>query len=490
MNAAVLQSKPQYSIKHPDSFFIGGKWEKPSGAGKLTVISPVTEEVVATFPEASPKDVDRAVAAAREAFDHGPWPRMSAQERGAALLKVSERLKARLPELAAVWTTQVGIPIGLASYLSGQPPELFEYYGKLIQSYPLVDERKGAHGERVRVVKEPVGVVAAITPWNAPLVLLCYKVAAGLAAGCTMVAKPAPETPMDAYILAECIEAAGLPPGVFNLVPAGRETGDYLIRHPAIDKISFTGSTAAGRHIAAVAAERLVRTSFELGGKSAAIVLDDADVGHVLKSLVPFSMPITGQVCFSLTRVLVPESRKKEVLDAYVGAVSTVKVGDPMEPSTQMGPLTMSRQLTRVQGYITKGKEEGAKLVLGGGRPKGLDKGYFVEPTVFNDVSTSMTIAREEIFGPVVSFITYKDIDDAVEKANSTIYGLHGAVYTPDADRGYEVARRMRSGSVTVNGLIVDPTMPFGGFKQSGMGREGGIEGLDPYFELKTVYFA
>jgi aldehyde dehydrogenase (NAD+) len=490
MNAAVLQSKPQYSIKHQDSFFIGGKWEKPAGAGKLTVISPVTEEVVATFPEAGPKDVDRAVAAAREAFDHGPWPRMTAQERGAALLKVSELLKKRLPELAAVWTTQVGIPIGLAGYLSGQPSELFEYYGKLIQSYPLVDERKGGHGERVRVVKEPVGVVAAITPWNAPLVLLCYKVAAGLAAGCTIVAKPAPETPMDAYILAECIEAAGLPPGVFNVVPAGRETGDYLIRHPGIDKISFTGSTAAGRHIAAVAAERLVRTSFELGGKSAAIVLDDADVGHVLKSLVPFSMPITGQVCFSLTRVLVPESRKKEVLDAYVGAVSGVKVGDPMDPATQMGPLAMERQLKRVQGYIAKGKDEGAKLVLGGGRPKGLDKGYFVEPTVFNDVQPGMTIAREEIFGPVVSFITYKDVDDAIEKANATIYGLHGAVYTQDAERGYGVARRVRSGSVTVNGLIVDPTMPFGGFKQSGSGREGGIEGLDPYFELKTVYFA
>jgi aldehyde dehydrogenase (NAD+) len=490
MNAAVLQNKTELSIKHPNAFFIGGKWEKPLGAGKLKVISPVTEEVVMTFPEAAPADVDRAVAAAREAFDKGPWPRMSPQERGEALLKVAANLKARLPELAQAWTTQVGAPISLTQYLSGQPPELFEYYGNLIQKYPLVDERRGGHGERVRVVKEAVGVVAAITPWNAPLVLLCYKVAAGLAAGCTIVAKPAPETPMDAYLLAECIEAAGLPPGVFNLVPAGRETGDYLIRHPGVDKISFTGSTAAGKHIAAVTAERLARTSFELGGKSAAIVLDDADVGHVLKSLVPFSMPITGQVCFSLTRVLVPESRKKEVLDAYVGAVSGVKVGDPMDPGTQMGPLTMERQLKRVQGYIAKGKDEGAKLVLGGGRPKGLDRGYFIEPTVFNDVNTNMTIAREEIFGPVVSFISYKNIDDAIEKANSTIYGLHGAVYTPDAERGYEVARRVRSGSVTVNGLIVDPTMPFGGFKQSGMGREGGIEGLDPYFELKTIYFA
>jgi acyl-CoA reductase-like NAD-dependent aldehyde dehydrogenase len=488
--SAVPQTKPAFPIQNPNAFFIGGKWEKPSGTAKLSVISPVTEEVVQTFPEAQPRDVDRAVAAAREAFDKGPWPRMSAKERGAALLKVAEQLKARLPELATTWTTQVGAPISLTRYLSGQPPELFEYYGKLIQSYPLIDERKGGHGERVRVVKEPVGVVAAITPWNAPLVLLCYKVAAGLAAGCTIVAKPAPETPADAYILAECIEAAGLPPGVFNLVPAGRETGDYLIRHLGIDKISFTGSTAAGKHIAAVAAERLARTSFELGGKSAAIVLDDANVGHVLKSLVPFSMPITGQVCFSLTRVLVPESRKKEVLDAYVGAVSSVKVGDPMDPATQMGPLAMQRQLTRVQGYIQKGKDEGAKLVLGGGRPKGMDRGWFVEPTVFNDVQTNMTIAKEEIFGPVVSFITYKNVDDAIEKANSTIYGLHGAVYTENAERGYEVARRVRSGSVTVNGLIVDPTMPFGGFKQSGTGREGGIEGLDPYFELKTVYFA
>jgi aldehyde dehydrogenase (NAD+) len=488
--SAVPKANTEPSIKNPHAFFIDGKWRKPAGGGKLEVISPVTEEVVMTFAEASPRDVDAAVAAARGAFDNGPWPRMSPQERGAALLKVAANLKARLPELAQVWTTQVGAPISLTRYLSGQPPELFEYYGKLIQSYSLVDERRGGHGERVRIVKEPVGVVAAITPWNAPLVLLCYKVAAGLAAGCTIVAKPAPETPADAYILAECIEAAGLPPGVFNLVPAGRETGDYLIRHPGVDKISFTGSTAAGKHIAAVAAERLARTSFELGGKSAAIVLDDADLGHVLKSLVPFSMPITGQVCFSLTRVLVPEARKKEVLDAYVGAVSGVKVGDPQDPATQMGPLAMERQLKRVQGYIAKGKEEGAKLVLGGGRPKGLDRGYFVEPTVFNDVETSMTIAREEIFGPVVSFITYKNVDDAVDKANSTIYGLHGAVYTQDAERGYEVARRVRSGSVTVNGLIVDPTMPFGGFKQSGMGREGGIEGLDPYFELKTVYFA
>src|SRR5262245_60062367 len=434
--SAVAQTKTEPSIKAPHSFFIGGQWQKPATSGRLSVISPVTEQVVMTFAEASPADVDRAVAAAREAFDRGPWPRMTPAERGAKLLKVAELLRARQPELAQLWTTQVGAAISFTKYVSGQPADLFEYYGKLIQSYPLVDERKRDNGGLVRVVKEPVGVCAAITPWNAPLVLLCYKVAAGLAAGCTIVSKPAPETPADAYILAECIEAAGLPPGVFNVIPAGRETGDYLIRHPGIDKISFTGSTAAGKHIAAVAAERLARTSFELGGKSAAIVLEDADVSKVLPSLVPFSMPITGQVCFSLTRVLVPEKRKQELLDAYVGAIKTVKVGDPMDPATQMGPLAMQRQLTRVQGYIAKGKEEGAKIALGGGRPKGFDRGWFVEPTVFTDVQSTMTIAREEIFGPVVSFIAYKDIDDAVQKANDTVYGLHGAVYTQDPERG------------------------------------------------------
>jgi len=293
---------------------------------------------------------------------------------------------------------------------------------------------------------------------------------------------------MDAYLLAECIQEAGLPPGVFNVVPAGRETGDYLVRHPGIDKISFTGSTAAGRQIMKACSDRMVRCSLELGGKSAAIVMEDADIGLALQSLAPFSMPITGQVCFSLTRVLVPRSRATEIRDAYVSAVSKIKVGDPFDDQTHMGPLTMKRQLARVQGYIEKGRAEGARVVLGGGRPSHLTRGYFIEPTVFADVDTHMTIAQEEIFGPVVSFITYEDVDDAVSKANDTIYGLHGAIYTADAERGYQVARRIRSGSVTVNGMIVDYKMPFGGFKQSGLGREGGIEGLQNYFETKTIY--
>ena len=480
----------QLLVAHPHNLFIDGEWTKPATNRLLTVISPVTEEPVATFAESTEADVDRAVAAARRAFDEGPWPRMTVDERAAALGRVAEALRARHEQLAQAWTLQVGAVISFTRYASAQPALLFDFYAGLIREYRVVDERVRDKGGIARVVKEPVGVVAAITPWNAPLVLLCYKAAAALAAGCTVVAKPAPETPLDAYILAECIEEAGLPPGVFNVVPAGRDVGEHLVRHSGIDKIAFTGSTAAGRKIAAIAAERLARTSFELGGKSAAIVLDDAETGNVLKSLVPFSMPITGQVCFSLTRVLVPESRRQDLLDAYVSAVQQVKVGDPLQAETQMGPLTMARQLERVQGYIAKGKAEGARLVCGGGRPSSLTRGYYVEPTVFADVDCGMTIAQEEIFGPVVSFISYRDEDDAVKKANDTIYGLHGAVYTRDPEHGYEVARRMRSGSVTINGMIVDPKMPFGGFKQSGIGREGGIEGLEGYFETKTIYFA
>jgi acyl-CoA reductase-like NAD-dependent aldehyde dehydrogenase/thiamine pyrophosphate-dependent acetolactate synthase large subunit-like protein len=476
--------------KAPEKFFIGGKWVAPLSNRKLDVISPVTEERILSYPEAGRADMDRAVAAAREAFDNGPWPRMAPSERARCLRKVAELLAGRLDDIAHAWTLQVGAPIMLTKKLVGQNPTLFNYYADLAETYPFVDERKRDDGGVVKVVKEPVGVCAAITPWNAPLVLLSYKVAAGLAAGCTIVSKPSPETPLEAYILAECIEQAGLPAGVFNLVPAGRESGDCLVRHAGIDKVAFTGSTAAGRHIAAVCAERLARVSLELGGKSAAILLDDADFRAALPTLMVYTMPITGQVCFSLTRVLVPERRKQEFLDLYLGAVSGIKVGDPFDPGTHMGPLTMARQLDRVQGYIAAGRAEGARIACGGGRPKGLNKGYYIEPTVFVDVRPDMKIAREEIFGPVVSIITYTDEDDAIAKANNTAYGLSGAVFTTNPERGYAMARRMRTGSVTVNGMIVDPKHPFGGYKQSGIGREGGPEGLDTYLETKTIHIA
>jgi len=473
--------------KAPEKFFIGGRWLEPISRQKLDVVSPVTEEVIIRYPEAGQADIDRAVSAARDAFDNGPWPRMSPAERARYLRKVSANLTERLDDIAVAWTTQVGAPIGLTKKLVGQNAQLFAYFADLIETYPFVDERKRSDGGRARVVKEPVGVCAAITPWNAPMVLLSYKIAAGLAAGCTFVSKPSPETPLEAYILAEAIEAAGLPEGVFNLVPAGREGGDYLVRHKGIDKVAFTGSTAAGKHIAAVCAERLARVSLELGGKSAAVLLPDADFKAAMASIVPYSMPITGQVCFSLTRVLVPESRKQEFLDTYLGIVSSIKVGDPMDPATQMGPLTMARQLARVEGYIAAGRAEGATIACGGGRPQGFDKGYFIEPTVFTDVQPDMKIAQEEIFGPVVSVITYTDEEDAVRKANNSTYGLNASVYSADEDKAYAAARRIRAGNVTVNGMIVDPTLPFGGFKESGIGREGGIEGLDNYLETKTI---
>ncbi|MBO0764949.1 MAG: benzoylformate decarboxylase [Hyphomicrobiaceae bacterium] len=489
-NAMNMMAKIVPAPKVPEKFFIGGRWVEPLSNRRLDVISPVTEERILSYPEAGEADMDHAVAAAREAFDNGPWPRMAPSERARHLRKVADLLAGRLDDIAHAWTLQVGAPIMLTKKLVGQNPTLFRYYADLAETYAFVDERKRDDGGAVKVVKEPVGVCAAITPWNAPLVLLSYKVAAGLAAGCTVVSKPSPETPLEAYILAECIEKAGLPAGVFNLVPAGRESGDHLVRHRGIDKVAFTGSTAAGKHIAAVCAERLARVSLELGGKSAAILLDDVDFKAALPTLMVYTMPITGQVCFSLTRVLVPERRKGEFLDLFVGAVSGIKVGDPFDPGTHMGPLTMARQLDRVRGYIAAGRSEGARIACGGGRPKGLAKGYYIEPTVFVDVKPDMKIAQEEIFGPVVSIITYTDEDDAIRKANNSTYGLSGAVFTTNPERGYAMARRMRTGSVTVNGMIVDPKHPFGGYKQSGIGREGGPEGLDNYLETKTIHIA
>lgn len=486
----IAQDVKQAASRTPDKFFIDGAWVAPLSSAKIDIVSPVTEEVVMTYPEASTADIDHAVAAAREAFDNGPWPHMAPAERARYLRKVAEHLRGRLDDVAHDWSWQMGAPISLTKKLAGQSPLLFDNYADIIETYPFIDPRDRLDGGVTRVVQEPVGVVGAITPWNAPLVLLTYKVSAALAAGCTMVAKPSPETPLEAYILAECIEKAGLPRGVFNLVPAGREGGDHLVRHAGIDKVAFTGSTAAGKKIAAACSERLARVSLELGGKSAAVLMEDADFAAALPSLMVYTMPITGQVCFSLTRILVPESRKQEFIDLYVGALKSVTVGDPMDPATLMGPLAKAEQYARVTSYIDLGRSEGATLACGGGRPAGLDKGYFVEPTVFVDVDPSMRIAQEEIFGPVVSIITYDGEADAIRKANDSVYGLNASIYAGDPERAFQLARQVRAGNITVNGVIVDPCMPFGGFKQSGMGREGGLEGLANYLETKSIHMA
>jgi aldehyde dehydrogenase (NAD+) len=479
------QALSQHVLK---DFYIGGDWVKPQSDQKLELISPVTEECFLSLPEASTADVDRAVKAARRAFDHGPWPRMTPQERSKFVLAIGEEMKKRAPLLTDVWTAQVGAPTSFAGYIINFAPQLFEFYGKLGASTDFAETRDMMNGGKALVIREPVGVVAIITPWNAPMVLMSYGVAAALTAGCTIVAKPAPETPIEGQLLAECAEAVGLPPGVLNVVPAGREVGDYLINRPEIDKVSFTGSVAGGKRIAEVCAKRLARYTLELGGKSPALIMDDADLSNAIGTIVPFAMPMTGQICFSLTRVLVSKKRHDEVVDAYSQAVKKIAVGDPWKADTQMGPLSMKRQLDRVMGYIEKGRKEGAKLVTGGGRPKDMNHGYFVEPTIFSNVDTDMTIAKEEIFGPVVSVMPYEDEEDAIRIANSSTYGLSGAVFTNDPEKGVALARRIRTGNVSINGLKLDNAVPFGGYKESGVGRVGGPEGLEAYQEIKSVY--
>ncbi|MDQ2140776.1 aldehyde dehydrogenase [Alcaligenaceae bacterium A4P071] len=482
----------QLTVRPPTSFFIGGEWVKPKGQRKIQVISPVTEKVVMEYPEASQADIDDAVQAARNAFETGPWPKMAPRERAAILRRTANELESRAEEIAQDWTTQIGAPILIGRMLAPQNAQIFRFYADLLEQdgFSFVDQRTRLDGGRTLIVREPVGVCATVTPWNAAMILMSYKIAAGLASGCTFVSKPSPETPLEGYVLAECLEAAGLPKGVFNLVPAGAEVGEYLVRHAGIDKVAFTGSTAAGKKIAAICTQRLARVTLELGGKSAAILLDDADFAAALPSIALFAMPSSGQVCFALTRILVPKGRAEELTSMLVQAISQFKVGDPSDPQVFMGPLSKASQYQRVMEYIAKGKAEGATLALGGGRPEGIDTGYYIAPTIFADVTPEMTIAQEEIFGPVVAIMAYEDEEDAIRIANDSRYGLSGSVFSSDVDRALRVARRIRTGNLTINGNVVDPTMPIGGFKESGWGREGGIEGMNGYLEAKTISFA
>jgi aldehyde dehydrogenase (NAD+) len=476
-------------IKHPDRLFIDGHWVKPATDQMIDVISPNTEEVVIRVAEAREPDIDRAVAAARKAFDQGPWPHLSHAERADKLRAIAGHLRARNDELAFTWTEQMGALSSFTKTAGIDAAKMFDYFADLAATFPWEEERKPGFGSGVAmVVREPVGVVAAISPWNGPLGSMARKVAPALLAGCTVVMKPSPETPLDAYILAECMEAAGLPPGVANLVPAHRDVSDYLVCRPGIDKVAFTGSTLAGRRIATVCADRMARVTLELGGKSAAIILDDIDIADVVATLTPGMCRLNGQVCASLTRVVVSKKRHDDFVDAFASSMRGIRVGGSRDADTQLGPLAMKRQLDRVEGYIAKGKEQGAKLATGGGRPKDLNRGYFIEPTLFADVDNSMTIAQEEIFGPVVSVIPYADVTDAIRIANDSIYGLNGAVFTNDVEQAYDVARGVRTGTFAQNEFKIDFAVPFGGFKQSGIGREGGPEGLLPYLELKTVH--
>jgi aldehyde dehydrogenase (NAD+) len=471
-----------------DRLWIGGEWQQPSSKASLEVISPFTEEVVGRVPEAREADVDRAVAAARKAFDEGPWPRLSASERADLMGKLQGALQGRAGDLATTITGEMGSPITFSHMGQVLAANLvLAYYVKLAREYPFEEVRAGMMGPAL-VRQEPVGVVAGIVPWNVPLFVTMLKLAPALASGSTMVLKPAPETPLDAYLLAQALEEVGIPKGVVNIVAAGREVGEHLVTHPGIDKVAFTGSTAAGKRIAALCGERLRRVTLELGGKSAAILLDDVDLAAALPGLLPACIMNNGQACVAQTRILAPRARYAEVVDAFAAALGALKVGDPMDPATAIGPLVAERQRARVEGYFATGRKEGARVVVGGGRPAGLAKGWFVQPTLFADVRNDMKIAQEEIFGPVVSVIPYDGDDEAVRIANASDYGLSGSVWGRDVERGLGVARRVRTGNYGVNGFGMEFSAPFGGFKQSGVGRELGPEGLRAYLEAKTIH--
>ena len=477
-------------MRRDDALFIGGTWSSPSTDRVIEVISPHTESVVASVAAAGPADADAAVSAARSAFDDGPWPRAAAAERIDAMRRLRKLYSERQAEMVQAITTELGAPITFAQRAQvGLPLMMMGAFCDLAEGHPWQEIRPGFFGSDLHVRREPVGVVAAIVPWNMPQFLIATKLVPALLAGCCVVLKPAPESPLDALLLAEMLEEIGLPPGVVSVLPGDGELGAHLVTHPGVDKVSFTGSTAAGRRVAQACGADLKRVSLELGGKSAAIVLADADPAAVATGIRSASLSNSGQICNALTRILVPANRSDEFVDALAAEMARIVVGDPADPTTQMGPLVAQRQQRRVRDYIDIGRREGARLVLGGtDMPDGVDRGWYVRPTLFTDADNAMTIAREEIFGPVLTVIPYRDEDEAVRIANDSDFGLAGSVFTDDTDHGLAIAARVRTGTFGVNqGYTMDPFAPFGGVKGSGYGRELGREGLEGYLDTKSI---
>lgn len=476
-------------IEHPESLYIDGEWVRPTSDRTFRIVSPATEALYVEVAEALEPDIDLAVAAARNAFDHGPWPRMTHKERAGYLRAIADELARRVDDVAQFWPNEMGVVHGVASAFAATIPEVYRYYADLSESYAFEEPfpNPPGGGEMALLVKEPVGVVGAIIPWNAPINIMAYTIAPALLAGCTVVLKSSPEAPCSGYLMAEIAQAVGLPAGVLNVVTADRDASERLVRHPGVDKISFTGSNVAGRKIGAICADRIARCTLELGGKSAAVILDDYDLATAAESIGSYSCFLSGQVCSSLTRVIVSKHRHDEFVEALSAVYSKINIGDPFDPQTQLGPVVSARHRQRVEDYIAIAQDDGAQLVFGGKRPAHLARGYYIEPTLFANVQNNQRIAREEVFGPVLCVIPAESEEHAIELANDTEFGLNNSVFTNDIGRAYEVSRRLRSGTVGHNVFRSDMMIGFGGFKQSGIGRQGGVAGLTAYLENKTI---
>jgi aldehyde dehydrogenase (NAD+) len=484
-----MATQTQAQMEHPqseivrDRLFVGGEWVEPVGDGTTEVVDATTERVIGRVPKGGAEDVDRAVAAARAAFEQ--WSQTTREERAAACQAIAAGLAERSDEIAALIACEVGMPLKLSKMIqAGLPTTSFGSMPQVIEEAVWEEEIGNS-----LVVREPVGVVGCITPWNYPLHQIAAKVAPALAAGCTVVVKPSDIAPLNAFVLAEVIEAAGLPAGVFNLVSGpGRVVGEAIASHPDVDMVSFTGSTRAGRRVSELASASVKRVALELGGKSPNVILDDADMQKAVVDGLGKCFLNSGQTCSALTRMLVPRERLEEAEAIARAAVEQTPVGDPFDPVTRLGPLVSEDQRETVRKYIRKGVEEGARLVVGGDEaPDGQEHGYFVRPTVFSDVRPDMTIAQEEIFGPVLAIMPYENEDDAVRIANDSMYGLAGGVWSGDPEHAKRVARRIRTGQVEINGATFNPTAPFGGYKQSGHGRELGKYGLEEFLEVKAI---
>ncbi|WP_106400602.1 aldehyde dehydrogenase [Actinocorallia populi] len=473
--------------------FIGGAWVPPSTGRTIEVISPHTEQAIARIAAPAAQDADAAVAAARAAFDQGPWPHLPPADRIAAIRRLADLYDPRREDIARLISAQMGAPITFArSAHAALPGVMMRAFADIAETMDWEQVRPGRYGSDILLQRTPVGVVAAIVPWNMPTLLAVMKLIPALLAGCPVVLKPSPETPLDAYLLAGLTEQAGFPPGVISVLPGDGALGAHLVGHPGVDRVSFTGSTAVGAQVAAACGAALKRVNLELGGKSAAIVLDDADPATTAAGIKVAGLMNSGQACVAQTRILVPRSRHDEHVDALAAMMDALVVADPADPATEVGPLVSRRQQERVRAYIELGEKEGAALATGGAAPPAAaGSGWYIRPTLFARADNGSRIAQEEIFGPVLTVIPYDDEDHAVHLANDTRYGLSGSVWTPDTDHGLAVARRVAAGTFGVNQpYSMDPAAPFGGVKDSGIGRELGPEGIEGHLDTKSISVA